>query len=575
MRRTTPRAALRRVAGGLAAVGLLAAGTLALDSPARAAVPEFALGGPTDTALHPYPATGTPRKASLGFTVTNPSQDEDNGVFDGAYTVRFDFAGLAGVADVSLGEDGGLDCATTGTSAVCHGYGIRPGPSTLAELDVTAAEGSADGALGTIEVTAEAEGATFRAFTARVGVGGPDLSMKRLPFRTRLKPGDSQPVPVTFTNNGTRAADGVLLTLRHTRGMEFTERYRNCAYSEDDLGTGTPGAWTTALCTFEGGFEPGVTYTLAEPLVIRATGRAYDDSFLYRIEEDGSGTRAGLRAGARFSPGKGAALALRAAPAARAADLDPGDNQQDVDFRTTNSADFAAYGAKGTGAAGDSVDVTVGFRNRGPAWIGHIRSGEDVATVDITVPEGASVTAKPASCRGVTADGQYRENQTAAPRYFCSTPMTVGEDADFALPFALRIDRVVAGASGKVQVRGTHLADPVLPFDPEPADNTASLVLNAEDSGATAGGSTSGSGSGGSSATGGSTGATGGSGAAGGTGGTAGTSGGPAGSPSAGTTGGGALASTGSVALPAAGAALVALVAGGLLRAASRRRTAR
>lgn len=575
MRRTTPRAALRRVTGGLATVGLLAAGTLALDTPARAAGPEFTLGGPAETALHPYPATGTPQKASLDFTVTNPSEDEDNGVFDGEYTVRFDFAGLAGVADVSFGEDGGLDCETTGTTAVCHDYGIRPGLSTLAELDVSAAKGSKDGDSGTLTVTAEADGATFRAFTARVGIGGPDLSMKRLPFRTELKPGDSQPVPVTFTNNGTRAADGVLLTLRHTRGMEFTERYRNCEYSEDDLAMGTPGAWTTALCTFDGSYDPGVTYTLAEPPAIRATAHAYYDSFLYRIEEDGSGAREGLRAGARFSPGKGATLALRAAPAARAADLEPDDNQQDVDFRTTNSADFAAYGDQGRGAEGDVVDVTVGFRNRGPAWIGYIRSGEDVATVDFTVPEGASVTSKPASCRGVTADGQYRENQTAAPRYFCPTPMSVGEDADFALPFGLRIDKVVTGASGKVQVRNTHLADPTLPFDPKPANNSASLVLNAEDSGSTTGDSPSGSasGSGGSSATGGgstgstgSTDSTGGSGGSG-TGGTTGTS--------SGTTTGGALASTGTVALASAAAALVALVAGGVLYTASRRRTAR
>ncbi|THA69208.1 peptidase [Streptomyces sp. A0958] len=575
MRSTTPRAAFRRFAGVVASAGLLAAGTLALGGPARAAVPEFTLGGPADTALHPYPATGTPQKATLGLTVTNPSEDEENGVLDGEYTVRFDFSKLAGVADVSFGEDGGLDCERTGTTAVCHDYGIWPGLSTLAELDVSAAEGSEDGDTGTLAVTAEAEGATFRAFTARVSIGGPDLSMKRLPLRTELKPGDSQPVPITFTNNGTRAAQGVLLTLRNTRGMEFTERYQNCEYSEDDLGFGSPGAWSTALCTFPGSYEPGATYTLAEPPVIRATERAYYDSFLYRVAEDGTDARASLRAGARFSPGKGAALALRKSPAVRSADLDPDDNQQDVDFHTANSADFAAYGDKARGAAGDTVDVTVGFRNRGPAWIGYIRSGEDVATVDITVPEGASVLSGPATCRGVTKDGQYRENQKAAPRYFCSTPMSVREDADFALPFRLKIDKVVAGASGNVVVRNTFLQDPALPFDPKPANNTASLVLNGEDPGATTGGST----SGGSTATGGSTGGSGDTGATGSA---------SAGSSSTGTTGttgttgsgsgdgtGGALASTGTVALTASGAALVALLAGGALFTVARRRATR
>ncbi|MER5279703.1 peptidase [Streptomyces sp. NPDC002809] len=576
MRSTTPRATLRRVTGGFAAVGLLAAVALALNTPAQAAAPEFTLGGPAETALHPYPATGAPQKATLGFTVDNPSVDEENGTFADEYTVRFDLSGIAGVADVSFSKEGSADCRTTGTTAVCTDWGIFPGLSTFADLELTAAKGSEDGDAGTIEVTAEAQGITFRSFSAHVGIGGPDLSMKRLPFKTKLKPGDSQPVPVTFTNNGTRAAEGVLLTLRHTRGMAFTERYRNCEYSEAELGMGSPGAWTTALCSFDGSYEPGATYTLAEPPSIKATTRAFYDSFVYGITEDGSAARTAERAGARYSSGEGAALTLREAPTTRSADLEPGDNQQDVDFRTTNSADFAAYGARAGGAAGDSVDVTVGFRNRGPAWIGYIRSGEDVATVDVTVPEGATVVGKPSSCRGVTADGAYRENQKAAPRYFCSTPMSVREDADFALPFKLKIDKVVAGASGKVLVRNTHLAAPALPFDPKPANNTASLVLNGKGpgSGGSSGAATGGGapGQGGPAATGGSS----------GSGGTAGGSGGPAGSSSTGTTTGsgsgsggatgGALASTGSTSLMTGGAALVALAAGGVLCTVSRRR---
>lgn len=581
MRRTTPRAALRRAAGGFTAAGLLAAGSLTLTAPAQAAAPEFTLGGPAETALHPYPATGAPQKASLGFTVNNPSEDEENGAFQGEYTVRFDLSGIKGVADVSFDKEGGADCTTTGTSAVCHDWGIFPGLSTLAELDATAAKGSKDGDTGAIEVTAEADGATFTSFTAQVGIGGPDLSMQRLSLKTELKPGDTQPTPVTFTNNGTRAADGVLLTLRYTRGMEFTERYQNCEYSESDLGMGSPGAWTTALCSFDGSYEPGVAYTLAEPPSIRATKRAFYDSFLYRIAEDGSAARAAQRAGAKYSPGKGATLALRKAPAALAADLDPSDNQQDVDFRTSNAADFEAYGDRAKGGAGDSVEVNVGFRNRGPAWIGYIRSGEDVATVDVTVPEGASVVAKPDACRGVTADGEYRENQKAAPRYFCSTPMSVREDADFALPFELKIAEVVEGASGKVVVRNTHLAEPKLPFDPRPANNTASLVLNAKDSGPGDSGATTGdgdSGSGGPAATGGSAGGSGDSGGS-----TSGSSGGSAGSSStgsssAGTTGGdsgGGLAATGSVALMTGAAAVAVLAAGGVLYTLSRRRAAR
>ncbi|MGC5409949.1 peptidase, partial [Streptomyces sp. DT225] len=127
MRSTPP---FRRAAGIVASAGLLAGGLLTLSSPARAADPEFTIGGPAETALHPYPATGTPRRASLDVTVTNPSEDEENGAFQGEYTVRFDFGTLAGVADVSFDGEGGLDCERTGTTAVCHDYGIRPGLSS-------------------------------------------------------------------------------------------------------------------------------------------------------------------------------------------------------------------------------------------------------------------------------------------------------------------------------------------------------------------------------------------------------------------------------------------------------------
>ncbi|MFJ4498695.1 peptidase [Streptomyces sp. NPDC088864] len=582
MRRTTPRAAFHQVMGILATTGLLAAGVLTTAGPARAADPVFTLGGPAETALHPYPETGSPQKARLGITLTNPSGDEENGVFRGEYTVRLDLGKLAGVADVSFGEDG-ADCARTGTVAVCRGHGLRPGTSTVAGLEVGAAEGSAEGDSGTIEVTAEAEGATFRPFTARVTVGGADLSMRRLPLRTELKPGDSQPVAVTFTNHGTRAARGVLLTLRHTRGLAFTQRYQNCEYSGDEGGLGSPGAWTTVLCAFPGSYEPGATYTLDEPPVLRAGRHALYDTLQYRIDEDGTGARAAQRAGARSVPGTGATLALRRAPAVRAADLEPDDNQQEADFRTANTADLAAHGDRAAGRAGDTVDVTLGLRNRGPAWIGHLRSGEPVATVDFTVPPGSYVVSRPDGCRGVTAAGGYRENQERAPRYFCSTPVSLLENADLALPFRLRIVTANPGATGAVVVRNIQLQAPELPFDPKPANNRAYVELNGEDSGEAGGtgsGSGSGSGSGGTAATGGSgstsAAGSGGSASSSGTGGTSGTPGTSGASSTSGTTGsGGALAATGTPALAASGAALAALLAGGVLVAAAGRRARR
>ncbi|MEV8229591.1 peptidase [Streptomyces sp. NPDC079167] len=576
MTRLSPRTALRRTAGGLAAAGLLAAGSLAVAAPAQADGPVFTLGGPAETALHPYPETGSPQKSSLGLTVHNPDPDEESMGYEGEVTYTLDLSGIAGVAELSPAEDTGSDCEITGSTAVCQDWGVYAGLSSIADFDLAAAKGSKDGATGTIEVTGSAEGVTFTPFSAKVTVGGPDLVMKRLPFKQELKPGDVQPAPITFTNKGTTAADGVLLTLRYSRGMEITERYSNCEYNGeagDDPFEGY--AWATALCSVEGSYEPGATYTLADPLSVKATERAFYDTLIYRINEDSSAQRSAQRAGADFTRGTGPALTLkRVTSSARGADLNPWDNQQEADFRTDNTANFVAVGGKADGAVGETVTADIGFRNDGPAWIGYIRSGEPVAAFDFTVPKGAEVTRKPESCRGVTADGKYREDQDRAPRYVCNTSMTVRDGADVSLPFDLKITELVPNADGAVRIRNTWLSEPELPFDPKPADNTARLVLNDDGSGSedTGGSSDGTTGTGGAS-----------EGSAGGdtagqdpTPGTSssgsGSSGSSGSSGTASTSTDGGLASTGSVALMASGAAATALAAGGVLYATNRRR---
>ncbi|MYX02933.1 MULTISPECIES: peptidase [unclassified Streptomyces] len=581
MTRSTPRTVLHRAAGSLAAAGLLAAASLAgAAAPAQAAdTPVFTLGGPAETALHPYPESGKPKSSTVGITLNNPSEDEENGGFGGDFTLTLDLSGVAGVADVKFEGEGNPDCEVTGTKAVCEDWGIWPGLQDAVDLVVTAADGSENGDTGTIKVTGEADGATFTPFTTRLTVGGPDLVMERLPFRTELTPGEKQQAPITFANRGTRDADGVLLTLRYSRGLDIPQRYSNCEYTVDDPGRPDFGS-TTALCSVEGAFEAGATYTLATPLTLEATERAYYDTFLYRIQEDSAAQRTAQRAGAPFERGTGGvlrAVPAKKGPAARSADLDPYDNQQDVDFRTKNTADFVAYGDDVAGAEGSFVTADIGFRNEGPAWIGHIRSGEDVATVDFTVPQGASVTSKPERCRAVTADGTYREDQTSpAPRYVCNTSMTVRDGSGLDLPFELRVDKARVGASGAVTVRNTWLQNPKLPFDPKPGNNTAYLVLNGEGDGdgSDSGGATEG-GDGGSgepstpptsspdpeeseSGTSGST-----------------TSGGSSAGTAGGSGDGGGLASTGSIALIASGTAAAALAAGLVLFTAARRRAAR
>ncbi|CAM5573595.1 peptidase [Streptomyces sp. JUS-F4] len=579
MTRCSPRTVLHRAAGSLAAAGLLAAASLTgAAAPAQAAeLPALVLGGPAETALYPYPESGAPPQSTVGFTVNNPGGDEEDDEYETEFTVTFDLSGIAGVADTEVKDTS--DCTITGTKAVCKDYGIWAGLRGIDDLLLSAAEGSEMGDSGTITVTGQSKGATFTPFTTKVTIGGPDLIMEQLPFKEQTNPGDKQQAPITFTNRGTRAADGVLLNLVYSRGLDIPERYSNCEYTEDDPASRGIG-WTTALCSVEGSFEVGETYTLATPLTIEATDRAYYDMFVYGIHEDSAAQRTAQRAGAPFERGSGSVLkavptkAKKSAPAARGGDLDPWDNQHEADFRTKNTADFVAYGDKVAGAEGSTVKAEIGFRNEGPAWIGYIRSDEAVATLDFTVPQGATVTAKPDLCRAVTADGGYLEDQKSpAPRYTCTTTAIVKDGGGLDLPFELRIDKGMVGAEGAVTVRSPWLQDPKLPFDPKPANNTAYLILNGEGDGSDSGGATAG-GDGGSGEP--STPPTSAPDPAESSSGTSGpsastTSGGGA----AGTTGGsgGGLASTGSVALIASGTAAAALAAGLLLFTAARRRS--
>ncbi|MFF8830542.1 peptidase [Streptomyces sp. NPDC015131] len=561
----------RRLSASLAAAGLLAGAALATGTAALAAAPAsyaaeaapvLVLGGPAEVALRPHPATGEPRATTVGVTVENPGAEERSG----DYTVTFDLSGLAGVADVRFGETGSSHCTLTGTTGTCtDAFGIPPGLNEVAELEISAAPGSAPGATGTFEVTGASDGAAFAPYRAGVTVGGPDLVMHPLDLEHEVAPGRVQDAPLTFTNTGTAPADGVRLTLTASHGLDYTRRYANCAYEDSE-----DGAWTRTVCDFPGTYEPGATYTLAEPIGLRATGHAYTESFVHRVEERG-GTVATRADGPR--------LTLRKAPAAaRAQDLDPGDNQQESDLRVRNTADFAAYADVVTAPAGRTAEARVGFRNDGPAWIAHLRSGESVATVDVTVPAGATVTAKPAGCAARTAAGEYRAEPLGAPRYVCDTPVQVFEDEDFALPFELRIDRVVPGAQGAVTVRNGSPDRPALAFDPEPGNNTARLVLNPEGPGtdSTGGASTSGgtTSAGGTAATGGTStsgAATGGATASGVTGGGA----AGAGTGTSTAAGGGNLASTGSAAVPlAAGAAALTGAGAAAFLVARRRRPA-
>ncbi|MCX4780517.1 peptidase [Streptomyces sp. NBC_01264] len=459
----------------LAAAGLVAVGLAA--TPANAADPVFTLISPAEMGLHPHPGgTGKPQPTTVGFVVENETGKD----FGEKSTYTIDLSPLKGVADVKLTPDRSNDCTLTAAKVTCTYWAVWTHGSEVVSLDLTAAKGSKTGTAVDLTMTGAAVGATFRPTTTKVRVGGPDLVLEEAKLKAKLVPGESQPLPIVFANAGTESVKGVALELNTTHGMGLVEQYDNCAYGQDDS-TGQPWnvGWGRTVCTFDNEIKAGEVWEIAGALTLKAAPHAFIDGLVYGVHEAGSEPKSTQK---RSTPrtGKKLGLKARSAKAApQAADLDPWNNQHEFDFQVKNTADLVAVPTSVKGKAGETVEADLGFRNDGPAWVAYLRSGEDVAMADIVIPAGAKVTKAPKSCRAVTASAGYREQQLGAPRYFCPTSHVIGEKEKFAFPFELKIEKVIAEATGSVTV-GSWSPEGAAPisWDPLHANDKAAFVIN-------------------------------------------------------------------------------------------------
>ncbi|MFD9378615.1 peptidase [Streptomyces sp. NPDC059999] len=455
----------------LAACGLVAVGLA--TTPAHAADPVFPLLGPAALPLPVPPATGSPKEESLVFTLGVPSA---GGGFGGEAVLTVDLTKVAGIATVRENTGGAKEKCTAGaTTLVCTVRGTLP----RVELLVAAAKNAKNGDTGEITVTGKTAGATITPAATRLSVGGPDLVMREMALKGDPRPGESQPLPLVFTNAGTQAARGVVLELETTRGMSLVETYDNCR-------TRTVANITTALCSVDGDFEPGETYELAgnSPLHVKANPNAYSDRLGYGIHPAGDEPKAAQWDG-KAPTGKRLGVTKRAAKAAasaRAVDLNPGDNRRTFDFHTRNTADFTTAAVTLEGDSGDTLTTAFAFENKGPAWIRSARAGDSAARTVIVLPDGVRVVRKPDGCTATTATGGERADQLGAPRYVCALGDTVRENQRVVYPFDLKVEKTLVNAKGSVTVGdwGTTAPRPHS-FDPNPANNTAVLVVNAED----------------------------------------------------------------------------------------------
>jgi hypothetical protein len=126
--------------------------------------------------------------------------------------------------------------------------------------------------------------------------------------------------------------------------------------------------------------------------------------------------------------------------------------------------DAVAVGSTATGKVGDTVGITVGLKSNGPDSLLKSFHNMGVGGIEVTLPPGVTVVSPDQFGYGCTGFG-------STTHVGCGIYVTLpaGETATFRLD--LRIDRVIRNATGKIVVHADGT-------DPNPANNTATIVIN-------------------------------------------------------------------------------------------------
>ncbi|WP_327269758.1 hypothetical protein OG233_23115 [Streptomyces sp. NBC_01218] len=313
--------------------------------------------------------------------------------------------------------------------------------------------------------------------------GTPLLRFARPSPVTGVRPGDTVPLEILVKNAGDGPADRVTLYINGSSGTAFAEKYSNCVQRETPAQDEGP-AQVEAVCAIEQVLEPGVVYAPEVPVALTLRPRALYDWYILNIDAE----TPAFPGGSPGNPGEELRLVAQETPPAGAEYVD---SFPFSPLTAENTADFSLTGAEVTGKKGDTVTAAVTFANHGPAWVDN-DAGSPIGVYDVGVPPGTTVTGAPEFCTPVGPDGKPAE-KAGAETYRCTTPYDyVDEDTTLVREFRLRVDEVVPNATGTVGFVPGENRSGTLPFDPDPENNTATIVVNPTEG--STGGSTGGSG---------------------------------------------------------------------------------
>jgi hypothetical protein len=462
----------RRSRAALTALAAAALITAAAGAPAFADGPDASdalwISAPYDLVLSGADADGTAASHSVDVQLSH--DNTDNSVSGGTLTV--DAGELAGIADVTWPANCTEEAATP-LKATCSFGSLDGAPwITAATLGIRAEADAPADASASVHYTASADSDfgpldAYQADTHVTVANGPDLGLNQLPFNTKVAINSDVAQPVRLTNSGNRTADRTILTLFASHGLELAHRYGNCTYADTDQTAGT-----TAVCVLDRAVAPGQTYDLSPATAVRTTGAALYERFDYQVATYTDEAYQQAVAGRPFVQGSGDDFVPAPVAALRSADTDdlnPEDNYRARTLTAANTADLRATAPNITGATvGKTVTARIGVLNRGPAWVASLGAGASVATVDVTLPAGTTVTKKPAMC-----------DKAGTRQYVCRTPILLWEKDRTVFAFKLRVDSVDAlGATGTVATRNNDPELSISAFDPNLKNNSRTFAIS-------------------------------------------------------------------------------------------------
>ncbi|MFG3556766.1 cell wall anchor protein [Micromonospora sp. NPDC047557] len=463
----------RRWLAAMAVVGLLATASAAqpvaaVGAPA-AGQPVAALGLYANSAIV---APGGPRKWVALHSLAPQSL--------GTYTVRVDRSGVTAFADVAEGE-GRRTCTTEGPVITCVIDGANEPDQDLLTLGVTARPDAQVGQRGELALTVTAPGVGTATYRSTVSIGeGVDLATAPdVDLNGTL--GSTVTLPLSVTNRGATTAHGLVLYLYGFNGLTPAKRYENCEYVDLDQDN------SPFACTFDDSLAPGETVAVDSTFAGTVGADTWAPNLYYNFgywftPADWEEFQSQYRPAEPLGP-KGTDPALTLVPATDTQVRGLG--QTDTRFVNNDTtitltvagdqrADVAAVGATVSGAVGATVATTVGYVNNGPARAGDSGQQGLAVTTRVTLPAGVTAVTVPNSCVDPT-DEEWRPGKPGARLYECSGPGGIAQGERMGFEFGLRIDRA-GSQTGAVALRTRSGSGPIA--DLNPANDTATILIN-------------------------------------------------------------------------------------------------